>query len=650
MFVGVLLSTPILLFYAQENSNINFIENKGQWQEHIDFKLEINAGDLYFEGDKIIFNLFDKSIFGKAHRNEKTDSIIKGHAYSTTLVNAAEDYIWIKESPLVHFYNYYKGKDPSKWRSNVHAYNKTYLQDIYEGIDQTFYAKYDQLKYDFIVRPEGHPSSIQILYEGLDNLKLSKGHLVLSTSLGEVIEQSPYAYQIVDGKEVKIPCKFKLKGNILSFQFPEGYDESLNLIIDPVLTFSTYTGSSANNFGCTATNDDDGNMFVGGTVFGVGYPTTTGAYQTTFGGSVVDMGITKFSSNGSSLVYSTLIGGTGNEIPHSLVVNDQDELIILGTSDSPDYPITAGAFQTVMNGGTATGYAAYGFNYVAGCDIVVTKVNANGNGIVASTMIGGTGNDGILEGSMLHYNYGDAFRGEIINGLNGDIVFASTSMSVDFPVTAGAPLNFLQGPSDAVLVSLNSNLTALNFSTYLGGSSFDSGYSVQLNSSGEFYICGGTISPDFPATSGSILDSFQGGDADGFIAHVNSTGTAILQATFLGTPNYDQTFFVQTDSNDDVFVIGQTTGFYPVLNAAYSNPNSGQFIQKLSPDLSTSLMSTTIGKSLGEVDFSISAFLVSDCDFIYLSGWGGALNGNIGYGAHATSSSTVALPITSDAY
>jgi gliding motility-associated-like protein len=424
----------------------------------------------------------------------------------------------------------------------------------------------------------------------------------------------------------------------------------LTLIIDPVLTFSTFTGSSANHFGCTATNDDDGNMFVGGTVFGVGYPTTTGAYQTTFGGSVVDMGITKFSANGSSLVYSTLIGGSGNEIPHSLVVNDQDELIILGTSNSLNYPVSGNAFQQVMNGGTATGYAAYGFNYSAGCDIVITKVNAAGSAIVASTLLGGAGNDGILEGSLLHYNYGDAFRGEVINGLNGDIVFASTTMSNDFPVTGSAPQGSLLGTSDAIVVSLNSDLSSLNFSTYLGGSSFDSGYSVQLNSNGEFYVCGGTISSDFPATANGINNTFLGGDADGFIAHISPNGNTIMDATYIGTTEYDQTFFVQTDSNDDVFVIGQTNGNYPILTALYSNANSGQFIQKLTPDLSTSLMSTTIGKSIGAVDFSISAFLVSDCDFIYLSGWGGTLNGNAGYGAHATQSSTNLLPITADAY
>lgn len=648
--VGLLCCIPALIGYAQENGNINFIENKGQWDDQIDFKLEINAGDVYFEGAKTTFNLFDKSVFGKAHRGEPTDSIIKGHTYTTSLLNANEDILIIKENPYSYYYNYFIGQDQTKWQSHVNAYDHSYYKNVYNGIDQTYYAKYGKLKYDFIVSPEGNPYEIQIAYEGIDKLKISKGHLVITTSIGEVIEQSPYAYQVVDGIEKKVNCKYVLKKNILSFEFPEGYNPSLELVIDPVLTFSTYTGSSANNFGCTATNDDDGNMYAGGTVFGVGYPTTTGAYQTTFGGSVVDMGITKFSANGSSLIYSTLIGGTGNEIPHSLVINSQDELIILGTSNSPDYPISAGAFQSSMNGGTGTGYAAYGFNYASGCDIVVTKVNAAGSSIVASTMIGGAGNDGILEGSMLHYNYGDAFRGEIINGLNGDIVFASTSMSSDFPVTANAPQNTLQGNSDAVLVSFNSSLTTLNFSTYIGGSSFDSGYSVQINSSGEFYMCGGTISPDFPASSGSLQSTFQGGDADGFIAHINPAGSSILDATYLGTPNYDQTFFIQTDSNDDVFVIGQTTGTYPVLNAIYSNPNSGQFIQKLSPDLSTSLMSTTIGKSLGTVDFSISAFLVSDCDFIYLSGWGGSLNGNISYGAHATASSTAALPITSDAF
>ncbi len=482
----------------------------------------------------------------------------------------------------------------------------------------------------------------------MEKLKIVKGHLVIQTSVGDITEQSPYAYQVIDGKEVQIPCHFNLKNNQLSFDFPEGYDHSLNLVIDPILTFSTFTGSAADNFGCTATNDLDGNMYVGGTSFGVGYPTTTGAFQINFAGGIVDMGISKFSTDGTNLLYSTYIGGTGNEIPHSLVVNDLNELVILGTSNSTNYPLSASAFQNTMNGGTTTTFNGYGFNFTGGCDIVVSKLNANGNALIGSTYVGGSGNDGMNELAPLHYNYGDAFRGEVILGLNGEIIVASTTASNNFPVTATAPQPNNAGSTDAVLFALSTDLSTLLFSTYFGGNGFDSGYSVQINSTGEIYMCGGTISANLPQAVNGMHSNFLGGNADGFVVHLNNNASTIFASSYIGTNDYDQCFFVQTDFDDNVYLVGQTSGTYPILNAGYSNPNSGQFIQKLSSDLSTTLMSTTIGRSSGAVDISISAFLVSDCDFIYLSGWGGPLNG--GFGGIATSSTTNNLPITPDAF
>ncbi len=648
----ILFITPLIygIFgYAQE-SEANFIRNEGQWEQHIDFKLPLNSGDIFFEKDQITYSVYDKSLYGKAKHGNYDQDFVPGHAYRTTFINSNPDARYILGKEKKQYYNFFIGNDSSRWESNVKAFDKVYVKDIYKGIDYQFYEYYGQTKYDFIVRPAGNASDILIHYEGLDKMRIKKGHLVLETSVGEIIEQSPYAYQHVDGEEVQVACQYELRDNHLYFVFPEGYDQSLDLIIDPVLTFSTYTGSSADNFGCTATNDLAGNMFVGGTVFAAGYPTSTGAFQVSFNGGNIDMGITKYTADGTSLVYSSYIGGSSNEIPHSLVVTPNDELVILGTSNSSNYPISASAFQTVMQGGTGTTWAGYGFNYSLGCDIVVTKLNAAGTAIVGSTFLGGTGNDGLNEGSLLHFNYGDAFRGEIINGMNGEIILASTTSSGDFPVTGNAPQGSLNGPSDAVLVQLNSNLSNVLFATYVGGSDRETGNSVQLSSTGQMYLAGGTLSADFPETAGGFHSSYQGGDADGYVARFTPNGSTLLAATYIGTSDYDQNYFVQTDLDDDVYMIGQTNGNYPVVNATYSNPNSGQYIQKLSPDLSTGLLSTTIGRGNGTVDIAVNAFLVSECDFIYFSGWGGPLNGNTGLGAHATSSTTLGMPITGDAF
>lgn len=640
----------LVSFSQGSATSAKFIHNDGQWLDHIDFKLPLNSGDIYFEGNRITYSLYDKSLYGKAKHGEYDQDFIQGHAYKVELINAKKDVQYIFSEPQVAYHNFFIGNDQSKWKTNVKSYDQIYAKDIYPGIDYNFYEYYGQTKYDFIVFPSGDASDLLLKYDGQDKISLKKGHLVIQTSIGEVIEQSPYAYQHVNGEEKKVNCVYKLRGNLMYFDFPDGYDHSLPLVIDPVLTFATYTGSSADNFGCTATDDLAGNMYVGGTVFSAGYPTTTGAFQVSFGGANIDMGITKFSANGSSIIYSSYVGGSGNEIPHSLVVDDNNNLIILGTSNSNNYPISATAYQSTMNAGTPTTMGGYGFNYVNGCDLVITKFNATGNALIGSTFLGGSGNDGLNLSSLLHYNYGDAFRGEVINGLNGEIIVASTTASSNFPLTAGAPQTTLNGPSDAILVKMNTNLSNLLFSTYLGGSGRETGNSVQLNSSGEMYITGGTLSSDFPQTSNGLFNSYQGGDADGYIARFSASGNTLMNATYIGTSNYDQNYFVQTDLDDDVYVIGQTDGNYPILNAGFSNPNSGQYIQKLTPDLTTSLMSTTIGRSIGAVDIAVNAFLVSDCDFIYLSGWGGSLNGTTSLGAHATNSSTVGMPITSDAF
>lgn len=256
-----------------------------------------------------------------------------------------------------------------------------------------------------------------------------------------------------------------------------------------------------------------------------------------------------------------------------------------------------------------------------------------------------TNNDGINVGSLLHYNYGDAFRGEIIVDALNNVLVSSTTRSSDFPVSAGAPQpTYGGGGSDAVVFKLNANLTNLIFSTYFGGNNFDAGYAIQLNQSNEIYIAGGTNSSNLPTSANALHPSYLGGSIDGFITQLDAFGTTFLNATHIGTADMNQCFFIQTDLNDDVFVIGQTNGAFPISPGVYANPNSGQFIQKLTADLSTSLLSTTIGRGTGKVDISLSAFLVSDCNFIYICGWGGPLNGNASISSFATQSSTTGLP------
>ena len=634
-----------MVSWGQDKSTIRFIENKGQFNNKADFQLKTNAGDIYLEGSTITYSLYDKSLFTDIHHKKTTieDAVFEGHAYKVHFLNTNKGSI-VKELKSKEYYNYYIGNDQSKWASNVYGYGQVQYSNLYEGIDLKYYEYHGQLKYDFIVEPGGNTNDILIEYEGVENLKIKKGHLYIPTSLGYVIEQSPYAFQHIDGIETSVKCNYKLDGNNLLFDFPEGYDSSIELIIDPILTFATYTGSTADNWGYTATYDENENMYIAGVAFAIGYPLSVGAFQTSYnGGNGVnypgtDVSISKFSADGTNLIYSTYYGGTGNENPHSIVCNTAGELYVFGSTSSLDLPTSALTYDNSFNGGTNVQNGV--LNYVDGTDAYVAKFNPSGTTLIGGTYIGGSGNDA-LNSDLLIKNYGDEFRGEIIVDTNDNCWIASTTASNDFPV-----INPFQatnsGSNDAILFKFNSNLSNLLWSSYYGGASDDAAYSIQLNSLNQPIITGGSLSSDLTMSSGQNLNQF--GDTDGFIIKLNTTGSTLINSTYVGTSAYDQCYFVQVDLNDDIYVFGQSQGTYNITpSTVFSNPGSGQFIHKFDANLATTIFSTVFGSGNG-INISPSAFLVSDCGLIYTSGWGGNTN------ALYAGGSTTGMPLTGDAF
>ena len=203
--------------------------------------------------------------------------------------------------------------------------------------------------------------------EGVDQIDLREGRLHLHTSLNLITEERPYAYQWIDNEKVDVECQFILKNKKLSFDFPDGYNPNYELIIDPEMIFSSYSGSVASNFGYTATYDDYGFLYAGGTAYDIGYPITVGAYQTAYNGGIVgnDVVLTKYDTTGSFLIYSTYLGGSGDEVPHSLIVYEE-ELFVLGTTGSADFPVTENAFDNTFNGGPQLAVNGVGVNYSNG--------------------------------------------------------------------------------------------------------------------------------------------------------------------------------------------------------------------------------------------------------------------------------------------
>lgn len=638
----------LTLFPTKASESIFFTPNRGQWDSRIQYQMEIPGGYFYLEKNAHTYYFIERPHHHPGEPDHDHE-MIKHHAFKTTFIGSNPNSTFIEEKQTGFYYNYFLNNDPSKWKTGVYSYKQITYKNLYEGIDYVIGEKNQELKSDYIVHPGDSPQQIQLNYEGADKLYIENGKLIIKTSLATVTENMPVAYQMINGQKIAVDCEYELKGNVVSFKLGQ-YQSAFDLVIDPVLYFSTYIGATADNFGCTATYDASKNVYGGALVYSTGvYPTTFGAFQTTHsspGGTHKDMGITKFDASGTSLQFSTYLGGSlGTEVPHSLVVDANGNLFVFGTTGSSNYPVTAGAYDVSFNGGPAAAELQQGLDYPSGTDIVITKFNPTGTALLGSTFLGGTHNDGINSSTVLNYNYGDFIRGEIIVDGSDNPIICSSTYSNNFPVTASAPQTVFGGACDAIVTKLNSNLTGLIWSTYHGGTGDDAGYGMQPDAAGDLFFTGGTTSNNLPVTGGTYDNTHNGG-ADGYIAKINPAGTTLLASTYLGTAAYDQSFLIQTDLTDNVYVFGQSIGTYPQTAGIYNNGNSGQFIHKFNNDLTTSLWSTRIGRGSGQVDISPTAFLLNKCNKIYICGWGGLVNTY----KQADFSTTNGLNVTGDAF
>ena len=644
-------------------AGFQFIENKNQWPSQVAYKADLRSGYLYLEKNGFLYNLYDAHAvnkYVKNHFSKETNFHKKElgwHSFRVSFLNCNSDVKILGKQQTKAYYNYFLGNNPNNWAEKAFGYHKISYQNIYNGIDLNYYSQLFNLKYDFIVSPTGNVSDIQLNYTGADKLEIKNNRLHIYTKVNHIIEDQPYAYQIIEGEKIEIECNYKLSNNILSFHFPNGYNKKFDVVIDPTLIFSTYSGSLSNNFGYSATFDSKGFLYSGSSAFGNNYPTTIGAYNTSWNAGIVDIAISKFDTTGTSLLYSTYIGGNSDEVPHSLIVNSFDELFILGTTSSFNYPYTTNCYDSTFNGGTANNLTnGLGIDYSNGSDIVISHLSADGTSLLGSTFIGGSLNDGlnstssIASQNILRYNYADEIRGEIDIDQNNNIYVVSCTQSSDFPTTSNVfqPV-YGGGNLDACVFKLDNNLENLIWSSYIGGENHDAAYSLSIDSNQDLYITGGTSSTLFPTTSSALDTSFKGGRSDGFISHINQNGQTILSSSFFGSGSYDQSYFVELDRFNNVYLLGQTeiqdSTF--IQNVGWSIPGSGQFISKLNPSLDSIVYSTVFGGGNG-INISPTAFLVDLCNKMYLAGWGGSVNNlptldnNAGF--------TNNMPITFDAF
>jgi gliding motility-associated-like protein len=684
--IGLILVFLLGMLGLNAQGYLDFIENKGQWPSAIQFKSELSASAfaLTKNGYRVLqHNVADYAAIAdsrhihssnsapenksdvrpKFGQNEDQALTLRSHVYEVKFLNANPNPTIVKEKPLGGVSNYFIGNDPTKWATDCKTFQSVTYKSMYPNIDVRYYTNNGVLKYDIIVHPGGDPSKIILYFEGTEGISLKNGALQVNTSVGVLQETVPYTYQLIGGERTELECGYEVKGNLVKFKLSNQYNRNSTLVIDPQPVFISYSGSRADNWGFTATYDLLGNFYAGGIVFSSGFPTTNGAFQSNyqngvpeFGLNGYDMGILKFEPGGTSLIYATYIGGSGNEQPHSLVADAAGNLVIAGrTSSGANYPSVTGSPSLYGDGGDF--------------DIALTKINPLGTALIGSIRVGGKGKDGINirpnydnpQGpETTRRNYGDDARSEVIFDNQGNILLASVTQSTDFPTTVNAfqrssgaaRTNTDKRMQDGVLIKLNANLSQVIFSSFLGGNNDDAAFVLAINPANQnIYVAGATASTDMPAKSNAI-PSFQNnnGSVDGFISIVSPDGSRIISTSYIGTDRDDIIFGIQFDRQGFPYIVGTTNGVLTPINSPYNNTNPSQstgkqFIAKLQPDLTAFIYRANFGTSGASIpNLSISAFLVDRCGNVYVSGWGGS---NINSFPTAPLAN---LPLTADAY
>ena len=656
-------------FQVMAQNYLEFVENKGQWDKKILFLANTGIGSVALQSDgyRVLLHnehdlekinphphpsthqhktdvvkqtaALDPSRGGEGGSGTEGNVILRSHAYQVKFLNANPNPQIVPDKALPSYNNYFLGNDSTKWATHVKIYQGVTFKNVYPNIDIRYYTASGKLKYDVIVHPGGDINNVALYFDGVDGLKIKEGKLTIKTSVIEVQEESPYTYQLLRNTRNEIPCSFEVRGNIVRFKLNGTYNKDAMLVVDPSIVFYGYTGSTADNWGFTATYDGQGNFYGGGIVFRGGqFPANNGAFQTSFQGGVsegdiagTDMAIIKFDPSGANRIYATYLGGSGNEQPHSLVADAAGNLFIAGrTSSANSYPVRGRGI-----------YGSGGGLF----DIIISKLSANGSTLMSSVRIGGSGNDGVniranyispVSAESTRRNYGDDARSEIILDAGGNPILASVTQSIDFPVTPGA---FQPTPGaasttrfqDGAVMKLTPDLGTMLFSSYLGGNGDDAAFVVATHpQNGSIYVAGGTASTDFPGNKSGVRFPTNQGNIDGFVSQISPDGTQLIRTSYFGTTGIDLIYGIQFDRFGFPYIMGTTTVAWQVINApvnANGSQTAGkQFISKLRPDLSGFIYSTNFGTPTGNTpNISPTAFLVDRCQNVYVSGWGGTI-------------------------
>lgn len=647
---------------------LSFEPNNGQVNGQVKFLARGSGFSLFLTSNEAILALQKSSA---ADQKPNSDTL------RMKIVGANRQAKVTGENLLTGKTNYLLGGDPDKWMTDIANFGGVRYEDVYDGIDLVYYGSGGQLEYDFVVGPGATPSSIGLEFSGAGRIEVdAEGDLVLSTTGGEIRLHKPVIYQEIAEQRRSIDGQYVAMGkNRIGFSIPE-YDHSLPLVIDPVLSYSTYLGGNGNDQGNGIAVDTTGNTYITGQTGSTNFPTLS-PFQAATGGGGSDVFVTKLNANGNALIYSTYLGGSSTDFGNAIAVDTQGNAYITGRTDSTNFPLQ-NALQGSLGGGTqafvaklnssgngldystylggtnpgptgdtglGTGYGiavdAQGSAYVTGFttaanfptvnafqpirggspsdrsqDAFVTKFNPAGNALIYSTYLGGSNPQGTASG--VDTGFGIAIDTQ------GNAYVSGTTSSTTFP-TANPFQATLNGTNldgqDAFVTKLNPQGNALVFSTYLGGSDRDNGYAIAVSSQGNAYVTGSTFSTNFPL-SNPIQGTIGGGafDIDAYVTKLNTSGNALVYSTYLGGNNSDQGNAIKVDSQGSAHIAGRTISTnFPTATAfqATLRGSSDAFVTKLTTAGNGFAYSTYFGGTSNE---SALAIALDDLGNAYFTG------------------------------
>jgi len=540
--------------------------------------------------------------------------------------------------------NYFIGNDPAKWRTNVSAYAKVKYEEVYPGIDMVYHGDQGNLEYDFVVAGGADPDDIKMQYEGARSLRINEnGDLLIRVTGGELRQHKPIVYQEIDGQKVQVAARYVLKRKTeVTFEIG-AFDRSKVLLIDPQLTYSSYLGGNQDDYAENIALDGTGNIYVSGMTRSTNFPIAN-AFQSSHGGGsdFWDAYITKLDPTGSTLIYSTYLGGNGDEYCYGLAVDGNGSAYISGVTWSGNLP-TVNPFQSSHGGGSE--------------DAFVTKFSPAGSALVYSTYLGGNSSErsqamtvdtagnayvtgytysanfptlnpfqpakagtaedayitkfspiGVLIYSSFLGGDGPEISDAVAVDSSGNAYLTGLTGSTNFPIL-NPRQSTLAGQFDAFVTKVNAAGTALVYSTYHGGLDYDNANGIAVDASGNAYVTGGAGSGSINFPIVAAVQSVAGGAGDAFVSKFSASGNSLIFSTYLGGSGIDAGNGIALDSANNVYVTGQTTSTNFPRNLALQTFNAGStdgFVTKLDTNGATLIFSTYLGGFANDTPQSIA--------------------------------------------